>query len=91
MGGGAKEEVNNFGIDTFYQKGGKQNTRRPRKKKDKKKRVKEKEGRAAYFLYGCRLGGGVLYRMFVTASSADRDLGKSILGSGGGLTLCEFL
>ena len=29
--------------------------------------------------------------MFVTASSADRDLGKSIFGSGGGLTLWDVL
>jgi hypothetical protein len=55
------------------------------------KSPKEKEGGVAYFLYGCRLAGGVLYRMFVTASSADRSLGRSILGSGGGLTLCDVL
>lgn len=56
-----------------------------------RRKKKEREEGLAYFLYGCRLAGGVLYRMFVTASSADRNLGKSILGSGGGLTLCDVL
>ncbi len=37
-----------------------------------------------HFLNGCRLGGGVLYRMLVTASSADLERGRSMDGSGGG-------
>lgn len=37
-----------------------------------------------HFLNGCRLGGGVLYRMLVTASSAERERGRSVAGSGGG-------
>jgi hypothetical protein len=37
-----------------------------------------------YFLYGCKLGGGVLYSIFVTASSAVLDLGMSMVGRGGG-------
>lgn len=38
----------------------------------------------SYFLNGCKLGGGVLYSMFVTASSAVLDLGRSMAGRGGG-------
>lgn len=38
----------------------------------------------SHFLKGARLGGGVLYKMFVTASSADLER-TSITGSGGGL------
>ena len=33
----------------------------------------------------------MLYKMFVTASSALRDLGKSVAGSGGGRVLCQRL
>ena len=40
-------------------------------------------GTTTHFLNGCILGGGVLYRMFVTASSALRR-GRSMAGSGGG-------
>ena len=39
----------------------------------------------------CKLGGGVLYRMFVTVSSADRERGRSFFGRGGGVTLCDVL
>ena len=45
---------------------------------------RENERKDTYFLNGCKLGGGVLYKMFVTASSAVRDRGRSIAGSGGG-------
>lgn len=37
-----------------------------------------------YFLNGCKLGGGVLYRIFVTASSAVRERGRSVRGKGAG-------
>ena len=46
---------------------------------------------ATHFLKGCKDGGGVLYRIFVTASSAVLDLGRSIEGKGGGCTLWVFL
>ena len=46
---------------------------------------------ATDFLKGCRDGGGVLYRIFVTASSAVLDLGRSIEGNAGGGTLYELL
>jgi hypothetical protein len=49
------------------------------------KKKKEKRGDFGLLFVGSRLAG-VLYRIFVTASSADRDLGRSILGSGGGPT-----
>ena len=44
-----------------------------------------------YFLNGWRLGGGVLYKMLVTASSAVRERGRSMAGNGGGRILCEVL
>lgn len=44
-----------------------------------------------YFLNGWRLGGGVLYKMLVTASSALRDLGSSGAGRGGGRERWNFL
>lgn len=49
------------------------------------------EGRKANFLYGCRFGGGVLYRILVTASSALRERGMSDTGRGGGRILCVIL
>ena len=48
----------------------------------------KKRKKKVYFLYGCTLGG---VGIFVTASPADRDRGRSIFGRGGGLTLCDVL
>lgn len=48
-------------------------------------------GKLTHFLKGCKLGGGVLYRIFVTASSVLLDLGRSIAGKGGGRALCDCL
>ena len=41
-----------------------------------------------HFLYGCKLGGGVLYKIFVTASSALRSRAISVAGNGGGGLRC---
>jgi hypothetical protein len=45
-----------------------------------------------YFLNGSLLGGGVLYKMFVTASSAVLERGRLVSGKGGGTYLrCDDL
>lgn len=44
-----------------------------------------------HFLYGCKLGGGVLYKILVTVSSADFCLGRSVAGRGGGRDRCDSL
>ncbi|KIJ19094.1 hypothetical protein PAXINDRAFT_153666 [Paxillus involutus ATCC 200175] len=58
-------------------------------KKDKGNKEKKKEKPEKLKLAGCRLGGGVLYRMFVTASSAVLERGRSVAGSGGGRSRAE--